>query len=340
VSGTSLAPGGGGAPDEVVAGLRAANAQLRELLGEKDARIAALEEQVARLQAQLADLAARVRQNSKNSSKPPSSDGLAKPAPKSLRKKTGRKPGRPKGQPGTTMHLTDHPDHVVRHEPGACRSCGADLAGAEQTTAERRQVTEIPPVKAEVTEHQMIERECPCCGERTKAGAPAGVSAPAQYGPRAAALGVYLWHGQFLSRDRACAALGEMFGCAPAPAALTAMASKLAGAVSPAVDAITKALVAVEVAHFDETGFRTAGKLAWVHSASSGKYVLVTVHAKRGKEGMNAAGVLPSFAGIACHDAWKPYDGYDSLAGHALCNAHLLRELAAVTETGTAGDVI
>ncbi len=72
-----------------------------------------------------------------------------------------------------------------------------------------------------------------------------------------------------------------------------------------------------------------------MHSASSGKFVLVTVHAKRGREGMDAAGVLPAFAGIACHDAWAPYDSYDGVAGHALCNAHVLRELAAVTETGT-----
>ena len=92
--------------------------------------------------------------------------------------------------------------------------------------------------------------------------------------------------------------------------------------------------------HFDETGFRVAGKLAWVHSASAVKYVLVTVHPKRGKEAMDAAGVLPAFTGIACHDAWKPYDSYDDVAGHALCGAHLLRELIAVTETGTAGDVI
>ena len=77
-----------------------------------------------------------------------------------------------------------------------------------------------------------------------------------------------------------------------------------------------------------------------MHSASSGKFVLVTVHGKRGKQGMDAAGVLPSFAGIACHDAWAPYDGYDGAAGHALCGAHLLRELTAVTGTGTAGDVI
>jgi transposase len=322
------------------AGLRAANARLRELLAERDAEVAELRALVADLQARVAELAARAGQNSKNSSKPPSSDGLGKPAPKSLRKKTGRRPGRPQGQPGATMELTDHPDHVIRHDPPACRKCGTGLEGARETAAERRQVTEIPPVKAEVTEHQMIERECPCCGERTKADAPEGVTAPVQYGPRAAALGTYLWHGQFLSRDRACAALGEMFGCAPSPGALAAQARKIAGLISPALAAITAALAGADVAHFDETGFRVAGKLAWVHSASAGKFVLVTVHPKRGKQGMDAAGVLPAFTGIACHDAWKPYDGYDNLAGHALCGAHLLRELTAVTETGTVDDVI
>jgi transposase len=90
--------------------------------------------------------------------------------------------------------------------------------------------------------------------------------------------------------------------------------------------------------HFDETGFRAAGRLAWVHSASSGKFALVTVHPKRGKDGMEAAGVLPLFGGIAVHDAWKPYDTFDNVSGHALCNSHLLRELIAVTETGTALD--
>jgi transposase len=323
-----------------VTGLRAANARLRQVIQAKDTEISIMRAQAETLRTEVAELRVRLAQNSRNSSRPPSSDGLGKPAPKSLRKKTGRKSGRPKGQPGATMELTGHPDHVLRHEPSACRRCGAGLAGAAETGAERRQVTEIPPVKAEVTEHQMIERECPCCGERTRADAPDGVTAPAQYGPRAAALGTYLWHGQFLSRDRACAALGEIFGCAPSPGALAAQARKIAGLVSPAVTAIIKALAGADVAHFDETGFRVAGKLAWVHSASAGKFVLVTVHPRRGKEAMDAAGVLPAFTGIACHDAWKPYDSYGGVAGHALCGAHLLRELIAVTETGTADDVL
>jgi hypothetical protein len=115
------------------AGLRAANARLRELLAERDAQVAGLRALVADLQAQVAELAARAGQNSKNSSRPPSSDGLGKPAPKSLRKKTGRRPGRPKGQPGATMELTDHPDHVIRHAPSACRRSGAGLEGARET---------------------------------------------------------------------------------------------------------------------------------------------------------------------------------------------------------------
>ncbi|MGH3329434.1 MAG: IS66 family transposase [Streptomycetales bacterium] len=90
------------------------------------------------------------------------------------------------------------------------------------------------------------------------------------------------------------------------------------------------------VANFDETGFRVATKLHWVHSASTGKYSLITVHPKRGTAAMNAAGVLPTFTGIAVHDAWAPYDTY-TRAGHALCGAHVLRELTAAVDVAPAG---
>jgi transposase len=326
-----------GVPDSGDGGLRAANARLRELLAERDAEIAVLREQMAALQSQVADLAAQAKSNSRNSSKPPSSDGLGKPAPKSLRGKSGRKPGRPKGQPGATMELSARPDKTVRHRPAKCGCCGKSLRNAAVTGTERRQVIDIPPVTAVTTEHQMLTLLCGC-GCETKAQAPGGVTAPVQYGPRIMGTGIYLWHGQFLSRDRACQALGELFGCAPSPGALAAAARKTARLLAPALTAITARLIGAEVVHFDETGFRTAGKLAWVHSASSWKFVLVTVHARRGKDGMKAAGVLPFFRGIAVHDAWKPYDSYDNVAGHALCGAHLLRELTAVTETGAGLD--
>jgi transposase len=333
-----------GVPDSGDGGLRAANTRLRELLAERDARIAeqaaenaVLREALAELQSQVADLAAQVKANSRNSSRPPSSDGPARPAPKSLRGKSGRRPGRPKGQPGVTMELTEQPDKTVRHRPARCSCCGKSLKKAPVTAVERRQVIDIPPVKAVTTEHQMLTVKCGC-GCETKAPAPDGVSAPVQYGPQVMGTGIYLWHGQFLSRDRACQALSEMFGCAPSPGALAAAARKAAGLLAPVLAAITRQLTACEVVHFDETGFRTAGKLAWVHSASAGKLALFTVHARRGKDGMKAAGVLPHFRGIAVHDAWAPYDTFENVAGHALCGAHVLRELIAVTETGTGLD--
>jgi transposase len=111
-------------PDDA-AGLRAGSARLRELLAERDAEVAVLREQLSGLQSQVADLAARVASKSRNSSKPPSSDGLAKPAPKSLRGKSGRNPGRPKGQPGVTMRLSDHPGKTVRHRPARCAAAGS-----------------------------------------------------------------------------------------------------------------------------------------------------------------------------------------------------------------------
>jgi hypothetical protein len=113
-----------GVPDSGETGLRAANTRLRELLAERDAEIAELRMQLSAVQSQLADLAAQVKANSRNSSKPPSSDGLGKPAPKSLRGRSGRKPGRPKGQPGATMELSGHPDKTGMHRPSKCSCCG------------------------------------------------------------------------------------------------------------------------------------------------------------------------------------------------------------------------
>ena len=326
-------------PDEVAA-LRAANARLRQVVEAKDTEMGLLRQQVEALAAQVAELRARLGQNPRNSSRPPSAEGLGKPAPKSLRSKTGRKPGRPKGQPGATLQMTDDPDEVVSHEPGCCSGCGNGMSGAPVTGTERRQVTDLPEViRALVTEHRIVSRRC-ACGTVTSGAAPQGVTAPVQYGPRLSAAAVYLWHGQFLSRGRTCEAVSELFGVPVSAGAVAGMVSRVAGKLGGTLEAIRAALAVAGVAHADETGFRVAGKLAWVHSASAGKYVLVTVHPRRGKEGMDAAGVLPAFTGIACHDAWKPYDSYDGVAGHALCGAHLLRELIAVTETGTADDVI
>ena len=225
---------------------------------------------------------------------------------------------------------------MVTHEPGRCCGCGTGLSGAEVTGTGRRQVTGLPEeIRALVTGHRIVSRRCGC-RVITTAAAPAGMSAPVQYGPRLSAACAYLRHGQFLSRDRTREAIGDLSGVTISPGSISGMTARIAGAVAGCLEAIRRALAAADMAHFDETGFRVAGKLARVHSASAGKFALITVHGKRGRAGMDAAGVLPSFAGIAVHDCWAPYDGYEQLR-HALCNAHALRELQAVTDAAPPG---
>jgi len=194
-------------------------------------------------------------------------------------------------------------------------------------------VFDIPPIAVSVTEHRLIKRRCRC-GTVTCADAPAGVDGPVQYGPNVAAIVIYLYAGQFLSKDRTARALAELFGTAISGGTVAAMTARAAAGLSGRggfAEQVRARLAAAQVAHFDETGLRVAGRLRWVHSASTGKYVLITVHDKRGVEAMNAAGVLPHFTGVAVHDGWGPYDTYDK-ATHARCNAHILRELQAVID--------
>lgn len=127
--------------------------------------------------ARITELEARLAANSGNSHRPPSSDGLAKPAPRSLRGKTGRKPGGQPGHRGETLQQVANPDDERVYEPGPCHRCGRCLSGRPVTGVERRQVFDLPPVAVEVTEHQLVEREC-VCGHRTRATAPHGVGRP------------------------------------------------------------------------------------------------------------------------------------------------------------------
>ena len=228
------------------------------------------------------------------------------------------------------------PDREVPHEPACCGGCGAGLAGRPVTGVERRQVVDLPPVAVKVTEYQLIEREC-SCGRRTRATAPQGAEAPVQYGPRIAAIVIYLYIGQFLSKKRTAQALAELFGIPLSAGTVAAVTARAAGRLGGFLERAREEIAASPVAGFDETGFRVEGKLHWVHCARTGKYTLLTVHARRGTQAMEAMGVLPSFAGVAVHDAWAPYDTYTA-PEHQLCCAHALRELQAVTDCAPAGE--
>ncbi len=304
-----------------------------ERLAERDALILELRVELAQAKARIADLEARLNVSSRNSSKPPSTDGLSKPAPKSLRRPGGRAPGGQPGHPGSRLEQVAAPDAIVRHEPAACRSCGGELADGLEVGAQRRQVFDLPPMSVQVVEHQLVRRRCRC-GTVTSGPAPASVGAPVQYGPRICAAMTYLTVGQFLPTKRTADVLSELLQIPVSSGTVAAVTERAAAAVTDSgfLDRVRDAIAAAPVAHFDETGFRVQGKLHWVHSASTGQYSLLTCHPKRGVAAMNDAGVLPGFTGIAVHDAWAPYDTYPDVT-HALCNAHVLRELTAVTDS-------
>jgi transposase len=224
----------------------------------------------------------------------------------------------------------------VPHEPVACGGCGGDVTDAPIAGIERRQVFDIPQPALEVTEHQIVSRRC-ACGQVTAGRAPHGVDAPACYGANIAAICSYLYAGQFLSKNRTADALSELFGVPLSGGTVAAFVTRHAADVRACgvIEAIKTGLRDARVAHFDETGFRVQSRLQWVHSASSGKWSLLTVHPKRGTAAMDQAGILGCFTGIAVHDAWAPYDTYTQ-ATHALCGSHVLRELVAVIEQAPA----
>ena len=305
--------------------------ELLERLVVLEKAVAARDVRIEALEAENAELRRRLGQTPRNSNMPPSVQGLDKPAPRSLRGRSGRRAGGQGGHEGRTLRQVDVPDEIVRHEPAVCAGCGDGLAGARVVAVTRRQVFEIPEVKARVVEHQLVARWCGCATV-TCGGAPQGVDAPVQYGPRLTAVVVYLLVAQFGAQKRVAQAVSDLFGVPISQGSVAAMTARTARRLDgDFLAALRTALVRAPLVHFDETGFRVAGRLHWVHSASTGKYSLLHVHPKRGRDAMDAGGVLPVFTGIAVHDAWAPYDCYPNVT-HALCCAHLLRELVAAGE--------
>ena len=307
---------------------------LEALVASQAALIAELREEVAGLKAQLAA-------NSRNSSRPPSSDGLAKPpAPKSLRRPSGRKPGGQPGHEGRHLERVECPDEIVGYVPSRCEGCGGDLADSDLADSqvvgeEARQVFDLPPVRLAVCEHRAQRRRC-ACGHVTSAGFPADVSAPTQYGSRMRALVIYLIAVQHLPYQRAAGLLADWLGAPLSTGTLIQFVKDGADDLGEFLDQVHEQIIDSPVVHFDETGARAGGRGRWLHSASTQTLTFYALHDRRGTEGIDHAGVLPRFQGIAVHDGWPQYRTYTG-AIHALCNAHHLRELLAIIEQDPKG---
>jgi transposase len=273
----------------------------------------------------------RLAANSRNSSKPPSQDGLNKPKPKSLRGKTGKKSGGQPGHPGATLKPVEKPDHIEVHPLSSCPcGCGGDLSQQPVLRYESRQVFELPPQKLVVTEHRVEIKRCPLSGELVHSPWPVGVTAPVQYGSDFLAWLAYLNIQQFIPLDRIGQMSFDQFGYyVSADTILTAM--KTTGQqLDPFVQALNELLQQEPVVNADESGLRVGKKLNWLHVLSTPTMAWFGVHPKRGREALDSFAILPEFMGRLVHDCWKTYLDLPCL--HALCVAHLLRELIFIHE--------
>lgn len=284
-----------------------------------------LRNQIIVLQAENQKLKDQLSKNSRNSSKPPSSDGYGKPDPKSSRKKSNRKTGGQKGHQGYTLEAVEHPEHIVEHDVLTCLNCGKPRESGPVSDYVARQVVDVEPIQPEVTEHRAEICQCPYCGYVNRADFPESVTQPVQYGNRISSWVVYLSHYQLLPYKRLKEMMQDVFGVALSQGTISNLQQRCHNKLEGFEQTVKEQLIDSNVVHFDETGMRVNKQLHWMHVACTDTLSLYHLDAKRGAIAMDNMDVLPNFKGRAVHDHLKAY--YQYLCEHGLCNAHHLREL-------------
>jgi transposase len=316
--------------------LREQNALQKQLIERQQEHIDVLETHNRLQQQQLQELSEQVKalreglaKDSHNSHLPPSSDRFSRQR-RSLRKKSGKKSGGQEGHQGQTLMVSPAPDEVVVHAVSRCEHCQADLSQEEVLFVQRRQVVDVPASRLLVYEHQSEQNCCPQCQQITAAPFPASVRAPVQYGPRIGAIAVYLVQQQLLPLARTCEVLSDLLAVSISEGTLCDLIERCADNLVEVEQHIKEALIESSVIHQDESGLYVLGQRHWLHVTCTAQLTHYAVHRKRGKEALDAIGILPRFEGSSVHDGWRSYFLYG--CSHALCLVHLLRELTFLTE--------
>ena len=316
----------------IIAELNRTIDNLQRTISETNQANSILNQTIDELNLTVKALREKLGMNSQNSSKPPSSDGYKKPAPKSLRKPSGKKVGGQEDHPGAYLESTTEPDEVVQHMPRSCSGCPlSEVCERHACIGETRQVIDAV-VTVKTTEHQsLVIDECPLHGSQKIGEFPDNIKANVQYGEQLQALTVALNTIGAVSVNRTHEILSSVFGIPLSTGTVVNMVSNCAKGLTEILETIRGRMVSSLVGHFDETGTCVNGKNMWVHVASNAFYTHLTIHEKRGFEGMVAGGILPQFTGFGIHDCLAAYWKFESIQ-HGLCCAHLLRELVGVEE--------
>jgi len=288
-----------------------------KILLEMDVRIRRLEE--------------RLGMDSTNSSKPPSTDSKLTKAPpqKSSDKKTKR--GGQKGHKGSNLRLSPTPDSTETIKPTSCEKCQTSFLESSHGKIIKRQVFDIPKASITITEYQGHSLVCPCCHHKNHPIFPQGVNAPTQYGKNLSAFIAYLHSYQMVPYERITQLIDDLYGHKLSTGTIITMLQKTYDATHES-EIHTKALLErAPLLHCDETGVSVEGRLHWIHGASTAHLTLFHLHKRRGKEAMNAMGILPTYTGIVMSDHWSAYKHYTN-SQHSFCNAHHIRELQGISD--------
>jgi transposase len=326
--------------------------KLREQVVERDRQIvdaqkqmAEAEKQMAEAEKQIADLerqlAAR-KKNSTNSSKPPSSDGMAGTQRRrcSPRKKSGRKPGGQPGHTGQERQPVEKPDSCEEVLPLQCKHCGTTLPQApeeRQTTGDVlcRQIVDLPEViQPVVTEYQYPKLVCPCCQKGTRAEL--RPEHAHQIGERLTAVVSYLISARKMTRRDVQATLQDLFHVDISVGSVQKAWEETADAVAAPYAEVQEALATEPVINSDETGSRTNGEKRWVWALCSSWFVFYHIACSRGVEVLVEL-LGEAFAGILCSDRCPTYLSYHRGLAQ-FCWAHLQRTLKGIGEFASTAD--
>ena len=293
--------------EEFVRYLMEQNASLSDQVAELTATVKELNQTIKELKEQL-------NKNSKNSSKPPSSDGLKKPAVnknKSLRESSRKKQGAQEGHDGVHLSVISEPDHIEDHMHSDCTGCPhrAECLSKACIKETRHEIDTV--VTVDVTAHNAIEvRECPLHGGVKTGSFPENIKATVQYGKNLQAMVVAFNTVGAVSINRTHEILSSVFNIPLATGTIKNMVTRCAESLKDTYERIRRKMIMLGLIHCDETGSRVDGKTCWVHVASDQDYTYLTINQKRGQIGMDAADVLPHARGIIVHDCWGSYWKY------------------------------